>query len=173
MDFLSEKEVPTFDGAHGFTAEFAREFARAIDLAMESEDEQERAIRLEVEKLTAIAVEAEKERVRQVEAKKGRPPENPTNLEDIERYLSQMAILLENASTSEEQLNCSNGLPMLMDPVTKRFRLAPTAAAIVRFQFFESQLPPPKLNPLASTLFMSRTAAAKEAKEKMAQEMSS
>ncbi len=173
MDFLSEKEVPTFDGAHGFTAEFAREFARALDLATENEDEQERAIRHEVEKLTARAIEAEKERVLQVEAKKALVPQNPTNPEDIERYLSQMAILLESASTSEEQIKCSNGLPIVMDPVTKRFKLSSYAAVTARFQFFESRQPM-KLDLTASALFMSRTsAAAMVAKERMVQEMSS
>ncbi len=155
------EEVPYQMLAHGFTAEFAREFSRVIDLAAESEDETERAIRLKVEKLLALRIEAEQERALRAGGKKALLPKTPTSQDGIEHYLSQMAILLESASTSDEQLKCSNGLPLVMDNSTKRYKIAPSAATVLRFQLLGSQQPVPKLNLLASPLFQQRTAAAK------------
>jgi len=123
------------------------EFARMIDLASQSMD-------------TPLYVP--KTPVKQVKQQVKQTLDKPSCGSSIDA----IAAALEKAATKEDQLMLSCGLPLVMDPATNRYRLAPTAAAVL--QFTREQEAKPKsltLNVGASTMFAQRLAAAKKASQ--------
>jgi hypothetical protein len=78
--------------------------------------------------------------------------------------LNAIAAALEKAATPQDQLEVSCGLPLVTNPATGRYSLAPTAAAVLRFTRENANRPLPKLNLGSSALFAKRTAAALEAR---------
>ncbi len=77
--------------------------------------------------------------------------------------LDAIAAALEKAATPQDQLQVSCGLPLVMNPATGRYTLAPNAATVLRFTIENANRPPPKLSLGSSALFAKRTAAAAEA----------
>ncbi len=75
----------------------------------------------------------------------GMPPgpqiagENVTSLEEV-------AAALESAVTTDEQIQVSCGLPLVMDAATGRYSLAPNAATVLRFTQENTNRQPPQLN---------------------------
>jgi hypothetical protein len=93
------------------------------------------------------------------------PPSGPTTAGEGVSSIDAIAILLEKASTPQEQLELSNGLPLVFNATTQRYSLAPTAEAVLRFTLENANKPPPKINLHASTLFKMRTTATLEARQ--------
>jgi hypothetical protein len=75
----------------------------------------------------------------------GRPP-GPQIAGESVASLEQVAAALESAATPQDQLQVSCGLPLVMDAVTGRYSLAPSAAAVLRFTNENANREPPQLN---------------------------
>lgn len=91
------------------------------------------------------------------------PPVKPKTIEDaVDKGLEAITAAVNAAATKEDQLELSCGLPLILDPATQRYSLAPTAAAVLKFTRENANRPPPKLNLGSSLLFAKRTAAAAE-----------
>jgi hypothetical protein len=72
-----------------------------------------------------------------------------TKTEYLERR-ARVAIALENATTKEEQVRVSEGLPLLLDQAKDRWILAP---------YVEIEKPPLKVSLLGSQILLKRAAA--------------
>jgi hypothetical protein len=70
--------------------------------------------------------------------------------------ISMISALMENASTIEEQLELSVGLPCILNKETQRYYLAPNAQAVLDFTRENANRPPPMINISAATLFAQR-----------------
>jgi hypothetical protein len=91
------------------------------------------------------------------------PPFRPaptTPEEGTNKGLEAITAAVNAAATKEDQLELSCGLPLVFNVATQRYSLAPTAAAIMKFNQENANRPLPKLNLGASVLFAKRTAAA-------------
>ncbi len=88
-------------------------------------------------------------------------PTGPTTAGESVSSLDAIIAALEKAATAQDQLELSCGLPLVFNSITQRYSLAPTAAAVLKYNIESAHRPVIKLNLNASALFASRLANAK------------